>query len=349
MSGFAEKFLFSALRRYHRIIGIFYPRLSGLNWYLNAVRSFHPNRYMWDQLFDKNTWIFRKKTQICERKIQGLKNNVDLVLALGCLCAPTVGHSTPYVFYIDSTMKMAETEYPQWAPFRSYKEIHDWVKLEQQAYSKAVKIFAFSEYTRRALIRDYGISGTKIVTVYWGANIHEIPAYEKDYSSKTILFVGRDFERKGGAFLLKAFKEVRKEVKDAKLVIVGSMPKIAEDGVIVYGFVDEDEKLKLYRKASLYVMPSFYEPGGHVFAEAMAYKMPCIGSTKDAMPEIIEEGKNGFVVPLNDVGTLASRIVYLLTNDTLIKSMGKNAQRKAKEIFAWDKVADKISYNLKQI
>jgi len=349
LSGFAEKFLFSELSRQHQIVGVFYPRLSGLNWCLNVVKSFHPKRDRWDQLFDKNAWAFRRKSQICERKIQSLKNNISLVFGFGCFCAPTTGCSTPYVLYIDSTMKMAEREYPPWAPFRSYKERLDWLKLEQQVYSKAAKIFTFSEYTRRALMRDYGIDGTKIVTVYWGANIHEMPCYDKDYSSKTILFVGRDFERKGGAFLVKAFKEVRKVVRDAKLVILGSMPKIAIDGVVAYGFVDEEQKLRLARKASLYVMPSFYEPAGHVFAEAMAYKIPCIGSTKDAMPEIIEEGKNGFLVPLNDVKTLAGRIVYLLRDDNLIKSMGENAQRKAKEIFTWGKVAERIAYNLKQI
>jgi glycosyltransferase involved in cell wall biosynthesis len=350
LSGFANKFLFSALGEYHQIVEVFYPRFSGLNWCLNVVRSFHPNRYKWNELFDKNPWAFRKRTQICERKIQSLKNKIDLVFALGCFCAPITGEPwTSYVFYIDSTMKMAEKEYPPWAPFRSYKERCDWLKLEQEAYSKAVKIFTFSEYTKRAIIRDYGISERKIVTVYFGGNIREIPNYEKDYSSKAILFIGRDFERKGGIILLRAFREVRRRVKAAKLIIVGSTPKVTEDGVVVRGFVDEKEKLRLFREASLYVMPSFYEPAGHVFAEAMAYKIPCIGSTKNAIPEIIDEGENGFIVPPNDYVKLASRITYLLTNEDLIKSMGKNAQRKAKKIFTWNKVAERIAYDLKQI
>lgn len=316
---------------------------------MNALASFHPNIYKWHELLTKNVWSFRKKTRLCERRASELKDDFDLVFALGCLSAPSATEQpTPYVLYVDSTMKMAQLEYPAWAPFRFSWERRDWMRLEQQAYRRALKIFTFSEYAREELIRDYGIRREKVVAVYWGGNIAEIPQYEKDYGSKMILFVGKDFNRKGGPVLLKAFKEVRKKVNGARLVIVGpARLRISQEGVTLLGRVQEQEKIELYKKASLYVMPSFYEPGGHVFAEAMAFKIPCIGGTRDATPEVIDEGTTGFLVPPHDYNKLATRISYLLANEDLLESMGEKAQRRAKEIFSWNKVAERISHNLR--
>jgi glycosyltransferase involved in cell wall biosynthesis len=67
--------------------------------------------------------------------------------------------------------------------------------------------------------------------------------------------------------------------------------KYQGSGITVKGFVKKEELAYLYRNASIFVMPSIFEPFGHVFLEAIAYKTPCIGCGKDAMPEIIKEGK----------------------------------------------------------
>jgi len=110
--------------------------------------------------------------------------------------------------------------------------------------------------------------------------------------------------------------------------------------------VKKEELTYLYRNASVFVMPSIYEPFGHVFLEAMAYKTPCIGSNKDAMPEIIEDGKSGFTIPLHDHRQLSEKIVYLLEDENLIRSMGEEGRRRIERSFNWDAVARRITEKL---
>lgn len=203
-----------------------------------------------------------------------------------------------------------------------------------------------SEHARRSVIEDFHVHPDKVAAVYAGPNLDRLPSFEKNVSSKTILFVGKDFRRKGGITLSRAFKEVKKRVGDAKLFIVGSKPKISSPGITVKGFVKKEELTYLYKNASVFAMPSIYEPFGHVFLEAMAYKTPCIGSCNDAMPEIIEDGRSGFTIPPHDHLKLSEKIVYLLEDENSIKSMGEEGRRRIERSLNWDAVAKRMTEKL---
>jgi len=99
----------------------------------------------------------------------------------------------------------------------------------------------------------------------------------------------------------------------------------------------------LYEHASVFAMPSIQENFGHVFLEAMAYKTPCIGTTVDAMPEIIEEGKTGFLVPPNDYKQLADRLILLLEDENLMRKMGEQGRERFKRYFTWDLVINRMN------
>ena len=131
-----------------------------------------------------------------------------------------------------------------------------------------------------------------------------------------------------------------------KLYIVGCKPRISCPGVYVKGFVREEERLQLYKDASIFAMPSIYEPFGHSFLEAMAYKTPCIGSSKGAMLELIENGKTGFTAPVHDYMMLAERIGYLLEDENLRKKMGEEGRRRVETSFNWVTVAKKMTGQL---
>ena len=103
---------------------------------------------------------------------------------------------------------------------------------------------------------------------------------------------------------------------------------------------------------ALFVLPSLYEPFGIVFAEAMSYKLPCIGTNTYAMPEIIDEGKSGYLVPIDDSTMLANRIISILKSPDTAKEMGNNGYIKYLQNYTWDAVVQKmhdainIKYNL---
>src|SRR5206468_4453861 len=86
-----------------------------------------------------------------------------------------------------------------------------------------------------------------------------------------------------------------------------------------------------------------FEPFGVVFIEAMLHGLPCIGSDRCAIPEIIEHGETGWVVPADDAATLCARLVEGLTRSDALASMGRRGRERALRLFTWKRVAERMS------
>jgi glycosyltransferase involved in cell wall biosynthesis len=351
-SGGGGSYFFKALGRRNEVKSTFI-QLSKFDFCGDLVRSFRPYPNPYEKLpwsffpYHKNIGSFLRRTQICERKIKNLTWKPDMVLQLGVYLSPFSGNSTfPYSCYIDATSKTAEA-YPPWGDmYRSKKTKLKWMRLQKDLFSNAFKVFTMSELTRKSVIEDYGIRPEKVATVYSGPNIDKLPSFAKNFGSKNILFVGGDFRRKGGIALLKAFKEVNSKIPGAKLFIVGSNPEISMPGVEIKGFVKKTELESLFMNASVFVMPSLFDPFPHVFLEAMAYKTPCIGGNNFAIPEIIENEKTGFTVSVQDHLKIAERIEYLLQDENTAKFMGEQGRQKIEKLFNWDAVAKRVTQAL---
>lgn len=238
---------------------------------------------------------------------------------------------------------------PRGYPRISSRHITKSMEWEKKVFSGLDYIFTFSEWLRQSFIHDYAIDPGRIIVIGAGANI-PIPStnQKQDFDGKTILFVGIDFERKGGKVVLEAFKEVKKEIPKARLVIVGPQLVSLPDGVECLGFITKNTPEGLlkfkqaYMDASVFVMPSLYEPFGVVFLEAMAYGLPCIGADNCAMPEIIDHNKTGFLVPPGDSSSLSGKIIELLKDPLLARKMGENGYEKVTRYFTWNHVAERV-------
>ena len=173
----------------------------------------------------------------------------------------------------------------------------------------------------------------------------------------SILFVGKDHQRKGLPFLLAAFSRVRATVPDAQLHVVGTMvsARAERPGVISHGFIPQDTtqgraRLRdLYGRSTVFCLPSRYEPFGVVFIEAMLAGLPCIGVDRWAMPEIIADGETGWLVPDGDSEVLAARVVSALENPERSATMGEAGRRRAMRLFTWDRVAERALSDLKEL
>ncbi len=353
ISGGGSRYLFKALSKFNQVNSISI-KFSKFQFLEDRIRAFRPypnsnEKFPWSFFpYNKNAGSFIKRTQICESRIEKMAWKPDVVLQLGVYLSPTMGKNPiKYSCYIDATSKMTEKEYPQWGEmYRSKTDKSNWMNLQSVLLLRAYRVFTMSEHTRNSVIQDFHVHPDNVATVSAGPNLASLPTFEKNVSNRLILFVGGDFNRKGGKTLVRGFKEVKKTIRDAELVIVGSSPKISGPGITVKGFVSKEELDYLYRNASIFVMPSIFEPFGHVFLEAMAYKTPCIGSREDAMPEIIEDGRSGFTIPRQDHMKLAEKIRYLLEDENTLRNMGEAGRQKVEESFNWDAVAKKMTEKL---
>lgn len=355
-----NKYLLSGLRsKGWSLIAVEIPYPKICRWLAMAI-AFNPNISLWKKQFEvtlgklyKTPWVFKWRTSFCDSVTKKHKEEFDVMLQISGLFAPSRNYSRiskPYATFNDYTLSLCD-KYSDWAPLPFFKKrLHE---LEKCLQEKASIVFATSENTRKSFIENYGVNERNVINVGYGAPMEDVPEFNKEYDGKTILFIGKDFKRKGGYVLLEAFLKVRKVIQDARLIIVGpndNTLNIKMAGVDVLGHVKDRGAIDdLYKNASIFVMPSFCEPFGLVFLEAMLYKLPCIGTTIDAIPEVIDDGNTGFLVPANNVDVLAERILHLLKNKDIMTRMGIAGRRKLEKDFGWDRVIDMVDCELKSI
>ena len=350
--------LFATLSKKHEVIGIIDNKFSGISRYYNILNAFlktpgyskylHPLHEIYSgnvsyYAYRTKYYLF-KRHKMFEKQLKLFdNNNYDLILQTTWMPPIIEKSRNVRCVFTSFTTKMSENEYPQWARFLDEADRNLYVEYETKTFNNASCIFTTSEYTKKAIIRDYNVDGEKIYVVYNGINVKEVSGNTKKKYDKTILFVGFDFERKGGPTLIRAFEILKKTIPDAKLIMVGANPDINIPDVKIMGSLSHPDVVKLYQQCSVFAMPSLSEPFGIVFLEAMANKLPCVGCTVNAMPEIIEDGKTGFLIEPNNHEQLAEKLILLLKDEKLMKRMGDAGRRRVEEVFTWDKVVERIS------
>jgi len=171
------------------------------------------------------------------------------------------------------------------------------------------------------------------------------------HERKIILFVGYLSPHKGPEILLNSMPLILKEISDAELIFVGDgvlknylEKKTKKLGInnnvrFVGGVWDDSVKSIYYKSADLLAVPSLSESFGIVNLEAMASGIPIIASNVGGIPDLVTNGKNGFLVPPNDINMMADTIIYLLNNDHERKKLG-NAGTEIVKDYSWEKIAE---------
>ena len=216
-----------------------------------------------------------------------------------------------------------------------------WLRLEREIYQRAARVFTMSSNVRRSVIEDYGCAADKVRCVFAGSNV-EVSRGEavnlERYQRKSILFVGVDWERKGGPELLRAFEKVAVKHPEATLTIVGCSPPVQMRNCQVLGRLPLERVAELYESASVFCLPTRHEPFGVAFLEAMHHGLPVIGTNLGAIPDFICEGDNGHLVPRGDSDALAVALDRLLANPEEMQRMGRQSRARARMHYTWDQV-----------
>ena len=175
-------------------------------------------------------------------------------------------------------------------------------------------------------------------------------------ATPTVLMVGRVLaaERyKGHDQMLEAWPAVLRRLPAARLVIVGGgddLPRLetkarelgVAGSVQFRGFVTAEERSHLYETAHVFAMPSQGEGFGLVYLEAMAHRLPCIGSNQDAAREVVVDGVTGYLVDQPDIASLSARLVELLTDEPRRRAMGENGRDRVLSRFTYRQFAGRL-------
>jgi glycosyltransferase involved in cell wall biosynthesis len=248
-----------------------------------------------------------------------------------------------YVTLEDMTLRQAATGHPVFSRM-SARTIESWEQRRAEIYRSAKMCAAASSWTAESLRADYGIAPARVAVVGFGAN-HSTSAADRDWSSPRFLFVGVDWERKGGPRVLRAFSRLRGLIPSATLDLVGGHPPLQERGVNAHGVLsqaseqDREVVLELFARATCFVMPSLIEPFGIAYVEAAAAGVPSIASSVGGPRDVIG-ADGGLVVEPEDEEGLFQAMLRLADPDTA-RRMGSFARERS-SLYTWPKVAERL-------
>lgn len=216
---------------------------------------------------------------------------------------------------------------------------------EQNEYIRSCSgLFTMGHWLKDWLIKQ-GFSANNIHAVGGGINVDKSlinPLHNKTHNK--ILFVGKDFKRKGGYITFQAFKHLRDHGKDVELYVIGPSQDPIEDSVVGYHFVGQipfNEEAKYYNMCDVFCMPSYFEAYGLVFIEALTFGLPCIGRDCYEMPYFIKEGETGLLLKHDDPQELASLIQNALEDRNYAQNIFSRRNQYIKD-YSWSAVAERI-------
>jgi glycogen synthase len=221
-----------------------------------------------------------------------------------------------------------------------------WMTLQD-----AAGVIACSGYEREGMIR-MGIERSRIHLIPMGIHLTDWgkqngERFRERYhlqGKKIVLFAGTKAYNKGAIHVLEAVRKIEDEMKDLKLVAIGPPTRewldsrgLASTSLLDLGYVSEEEKRDAFAACDVFAMPSRYDSFGIVYLEAWQCTKPVVGARIGAIPEIIEEGRDGLLVEFGNVEQLASALLLLLKHPELCRRMGETGKEKIISRFNWEK------------
>jgi glycosyltransferase involved in cell wall biosynthesis len=246
---------------------------------------------------------------------------------------------------------------------------------ERALWSAADRVLAVSSAVKRDLVSNYRIRPEKVNVVYNGVDTtifrpdsgQTIPIEKQIEGKKVILYVGHFGLRKGIFHLIKAMKRIAKERDDVALVCVGGVPNWLGDKQFweyLKSFIDQNDlrsKVHLldkvpnnelpgyYCRASVFVLPSYYEAFAKVIIEAMACGVPAVSSRMGGALDAIDDGKTGFLFEYGNEKAAADAILTILEDERLASRMGALARQRVQKYFTWTEVANRVDSAYHQV
>lgn len=255
----------------------------------------------------------------------------------------------PIIYMTDATFQQIQDYYPNFSNLAPYN-IKQGIELDKKAFEKATHCMLASEWNKNSAVNDYGINGSKISVVPCGANFDIIPSADekklKAADSCNLLFLGVEWDRKGGDIALEAFRQLKQKAVNTHLHIIGCVPPhdlSNEKNITVIPFLDKNnpehfqQMHEIFLQTDLLLLPTRAECAGVVFSEASAYGIPTITTDTGGVTTYVKNGINGFALPLQvGADVYAEKILQLLADKDAMQNLKLSCRKYYEEKLNWD-------------
>ncbi|WP_207435360.1 glycosyltransferase family 4 protein [Sabulibacter ruber] len=288
------------------------------------------------------------------------KTDPEVVLVIHGDWLAYTSFQKPSCIIHDTTFATLVDYYPAFTNLTS-RSVRSGNRMYQKALQKASAAVFSADWATQSAIHHYGITASKVATIPFGANLNQAPAKEEVYSLVekrlksgrcNLLFLGIDWERKGGPDSLLFLKKLLQNGINSHLTIVGCSPQIPaelENHVTKAGFLRKDNKAdelrikQILEESHALLLPSLAECYGCVYCEANAYGLPALGRDTGGVSEIIKDGVNGLLLSEGDsVEEFAMRWAEVWRNPSVYKKLAENSYQEFTDRLNYDVFVTKL-------
>lgn len=254
----------------------------------------------------------------------------------------------------ESKQKIIYTEHLYTKDYHLQSRFKEWIQLQGLSYIlKNVRIIiTSSKAVKSFLINKFKIRNKKIKVVYNGLEDLSRGAKRREILgsfSRRIGYIGSLNYQKGVDILLEAFAQVKKELSDCHLEIIGDGPsredleqKAKKISSNIHFVGAKNDIWHYLANWQILVIPSRSESFGQTAVEAAIMSKPVVVAKVGGLPEVVVDKKTGILVKPNDPNSLARAIIYLLKNPEVGKELGERGKLRYEELFIAKKMIDKI-------
>ncbi|MFM6924223.1 MAG: glycosyltransferase family 4 protein [Ferruginibacter sp.] len=338
---------YQAIKRYADVQYFYYT----WPWYLREwlifqkqIQKLRSHKLAVEFLHDYARWFSRQ----LEKDLQRMKADIVFIPAAPQLIA-YCKTDIPIVYLADATFQQLQGYYHSFSNLAAYN-IRQGIELDKNAFNKAAHCIVASDWARLSAINDYKIPENKISMLPFGANLNAIPPVG-DLKTEcneicNLLFLGVEWERKGGQTALDTFYTLQKRGFKATLTIIGCTPPfvVNDKNIKVIPFINKnvnEESALLYdifRETDFLLLPTRAECSAVVYCEASAFGIPSITTNTGGIGNYVVDNFNGYMLPLSGkADDYTDKITELFSHPRSYMQFRQNARQRFEDLLNWDK------------
>jgi glycosyltransferase involved in cell wall biosynthesis len=312
------------------------------------MREAVKHHFKWQIAYKRLPFVAKKQAKIAAQRLAG--QHFDVIIAPDCVPETAfLQTGIPILLILDITFLLQHNYYPEYSNLLAFSA-HQAEIIEQAAFRNASKLLFETPWAAHSAIEDYSISSQKVRAIGIGANLDHIPPREQVLTKKPseqcrLLFIGVDWQRKGGDIVYETLLKLHEMGIVAELTVCGCVPPggVHHPRMTVIPFLDKNDERqlreieKLYTMADFFILPTRAEAYGIVFCEAAAFGVPVITTSTGGVPEVVRDGENGFLLPLDARGAeYAEVIAKIYQDEQRYAQMVRSSRAAYDERLNWD-------------
>lgn len=315
--------IYTQLKKYYDVnVAIIRPTFA---YYIDRVLMLFISR--------KPSWYGLLASYVASKRAQKIMKSgkYDVAFIFGSANGAFIKSSIPFVHYTDATTNLLhDYYYTQNSLVYALENYINRSCLQNTTYNLVASNWAIND-----MVNNYGIPREKCILCRVGANTYTKVSTMK-HQTINIVFIGVDWDRKGGDIAISCMRELNKIDHENQYVlhIIGSTPpyEVSENNIILHGFINRNNEeennkiISILNSGDIFLLPTKAECAGIVFCEASAYGMVIFTHDTGGIGDYVINGENGYRLPLGASGAdFAEAIKKLVANPNQLSEMRKKA------------------------